>query len=347
MLMLTTIQDSVKQLLPNRARSSSSGWVSFNAVCCHHRGESADTRNRGGVKLNAGGAVTYHCFNCQFKTSYSVGRHLSFKFRKWLSWLGADENTIKRLVIDAIRVKDMLPSDSIDDTDPEEPIVFTARQLPANSQSFQATVADINLGRSPDELISDHMLAAATYMQARGVNVHKYDFYVTDVTAHNLHQRVIVPMVWQSEIVGYTARALVPDIKPKYHSQYEPNFVFNVDAQTTDRKFVIVCEGPFDAMAIDGVSVLGNECSEQQAEVIDRLKRQVIVVPDADRAGALMVDLALEYGWNVSFPVWQETCKDVNAAVVKYGKLFVIKTILDSMLSSRLKIELRKKKLYG
>jgi hypothetical protein len=33
--------------------------------------------------------------------------------------------------------------------------------------------------------------------------------------------------------------------------------------------------------------------------------------------------------------------------VVKYGKLFVLKTILDSKESSKLKIELMKKRLYA
>jgi DNA primase len=76
------------------------------------------------------------------------------------------------------------------------------------------------------------------------------------------------------------------------------------------------------------------------------LGREVIVVADRDRAGAKMVNNAIEYGWSVSFPVWLETCKDVNEAVVKYGKLFVLKTILDSKYSSKLKIELMKKKVY-
>jgi len=49
----------------------------------------------------------------------------------------------------------------------------------------------------------------------------------------------------------------------------------------------------------------------------------------------------------VSYPVWQETCKDLNEAVVKYGKLFVLKSILTARETSRLKIELKKKKLYN
>jgi DNA primase len=123
--------------------------------------------------------------------------------------------------------------------------------------------------------------------------------------------------------------------------------VFNLDKQHKDSKFVVVVEGPFDSMAVDGVSIQGSEISDTQAELIDRLQREVIVVPDTDSAGRKLVDRAIELGWTVSYPVWQETCKDLNEAVVKYGKLFVLKSILDARETSRLKIELKKKKLYN
>jgi hypothetical protein len=42
-----------------------------------------------------------------------------------------------------------------------------------------------------------------------------------------------------------------------------------------------------------------------------------------------------------------ETCKDINEAVLKYGKLFVVKAILEARESSKLKIELKKKRLYN
>ena len=70
-------------------------------------------------------------------------------------------------------------------------------------------------------------------------------------------------------------------------------------------------------------------------------------MPDADKAGQKLVNRAIEAGWSVSFPIWMETCKDINEAVVKYGKLFVIKSILDAKETSKLKIELKKKKLYS
>jgi DNA primase len=100
-------------------------------------------------------------------------------------------------------------------------------------------------------------------------------------------------------------------------------------------------------MSVDGVAILGNECSRVQADIIDGLDREVIVVPDSDKAGAKLVDQAILYGWSVSFPEWLSDVKDVNEAVVKYGKLFVLKSIIEAKQMSRLKIELHKKKLYS
>lgn len=346
--MLNSIQDAVRLILPHKRKTNAtSGWISFNAPCCHHNGERADTRSRGGMVMNPDGGTSYHCFNCNFKASYQPGRHLSYKFRKLLSWLGADEGTVKRLVIDAIRIKELVAPEQIVEAEEVEPINFKARPLPEEAQTLLALNTFYTLNDDKDVPPGFHN--SVVYLAGREVDLVKYDFYWTPETQYNLHKRVIIPMTWRNQIIGYTARAFDDTVKPKYHSSYEPNFVFNVDKQLADSKFVIVVEGPFDAMAVDGVAVLGNECSEVQADIIDSLGREVIVVPDADRAGSKLIDAALEYGWTVSFPVWQKdpNIKDVADAVAEYGKLFVLKSILDGKETSKLKIELRRKKLYN
>ena len=344
--MLNSIRDAVTQILPHKRKTNSaSGWISFMAPCCHHNGESADTRGRGGMILNADGGCSFHCFNCQFKASYVPGRHLTYKFRKLLSWLGADEGTVKRLVIDAIRIKDLIGPDQLIESVEQEEIKFKPRPLPAEAQDFHSLSTFYSLNNDQDVPQGYH--DGILYVAERQINLERYPFYWTPEVQYNLHKRVIIPFTWQGQTIGYTARAVQEDIKPKYFTQHEPNYVFNVDRQLPSSRFVIVCEGPFDAMAIDGVAILGNEVSEQQADIIDRLGRQVIVVPDTDRPGRKMVDAALEYGWDVSFPIWQESCKDINEAVVKFGKLFVLKSILAAVETSRLKIEIIKRRLYN
>jgi len=340
--MLDSIAHSVLQLLPARKKAGQNGWTSFNAPCCIHNGESADTRSRGGIK-STNGQISYHCFNCGYTSSFIPGRHLSFKFRKLLTWLGADDLTVRRLVIDAVRLKDLVAPEQI--AEPEQEITFEARTLPEEARnivdlaSFYAT-GDYN--NVPAEL-----LAAIEYVHRRQINIERYKFHWTPEEAYNLHRRIIIPFYYQGATIGYTSRAIADGIKPKYWSSHPADFVFNLDTQQSDWKFVIVCEGPFDAMSIDGVALSGSEVSDQQAELIDRLQREVIVVPDGDRAGKKLIDRAIELGWTVSFPVWLETCKDINEAVIKYGKLFVMKTILVARETSRLKIELKKKKLYS
>ena len=342
--MLTTIQDAVRQLLPAKRKTNSGGWTSFNAVCCDHNGESRDTRGRGGFAFNPDGSTSYHCFNCNFKASYQPGRHLTYKFRKLLTWMGASENEVKRLVIDAIRIKDLVAPEKLIEVEETEPINFKPRPLPEQAQTLQALHTFYELSNN-NTSVPREFHDAVIYSANRNIDLVKYDCYWTPEQSYNLHKRLIIPFTWRGQIIGYTARAVYDDVKPKYFNSHEPNYVFNVDKQSATGKFVIVVEGPIDAMTIDGVAILGNECHEQQADIIDSLGREVVVVPDSDRAGTNLVDAALEYGWSVSFPIWQDTCKDIAEAVVKYGKLFVLKSILAAKETSKLRIELKKKGL--
>ena len=354
--MLTTIQDAVKLFLPyKRKTNSSSGWISFNAPCCHHNGENADTRGRGGVIFDAGGSVNYHCFNCNYKATYRTGYHLNYKFRKWLNWLGASEAEVKKLVIDALRVKELAPPERFKEEVEHEEVVFPPRPLPTGAKEFTQLATFYELGNNGNyENVPSDFYNAVSYVQNRRVDMVKYDFYWTEDPEHNMHKRVIIPCYWKGELIGSTARTLEDGIKPKYYADYASNFVFNMDNQVSDNKVVLVMEGPFDAMAVDGVAVLSNECSEIQADIIDSMGKEVIVVPDFDVktvkgkqvwAGEKLVDQALEYGWAVSFPVWREEVKDVAEANEKYGKLFTMKAILDGKQTSRLKIELMKRKI--
>jgi hypothetical protein len=351
--MLDSIQQSVLQLLPARRKTGQNGWISFSAPCCIHNGETADTRGRGGIKTNAG-QISFHCFNCGFKASFIPGRHLTFKFRKLLAWLGADDLTIRRLVIDAVRLKELVAPEET--KEPEQEIAYEARALPEHARSVSELANFYSIGDYNN--VPAELLATIEYVHRRDIDLNKYEFYWTPEEAYNLHRRVIVPFRYRGQVAGYTSRAIADSIKPKYWSSHPADFVFNLDMQKPDWKFVIVCEGPFDAMSIDGVALNGSEISDQQVDLIDQLQREVIVVPDFDInvnentkkrtwAGQKIIDRAIEAGWTVSFPVWAETCKDINEAVVKYGKLFVIKSILASKETSRLKIELKKKKLYN
>jgi len=363
---MNIIQTEINTLLPAQ-RKTANKWISFNAPCCVHNGETADRRKRGGVLYSADGGVSYHCFNCGFKTSYRTGRPLTYKFKRWLDWMGADDNLVQRLVIEALRVKEQSPEQAQAENK-NKTISFASRPLPEHSATLRQLGLSMALKMQWNEnnhilwdetLVPPNALAVLDYVGTRYTDrSQNYDFYYTDETSYNLHRRVIIPFYWRDELIGYTARAVHTDVKPKYHSSYEPNYVFNMDQQTVEKQFVIVVEGPFDAMAVDGVAVLSSEVSDVQADIIDSLAREVIVVPDFDAhvnektgkkvwAGRSLVEAALDYGWSVSFPVWHEHHKDVAEAATALGSLFVLKSILDARQSNPLKIELQAKQIYN
>ena len=63
---MNEVQLGLLALLPSKRKTTPSGWTSFNAPCCHHRGNRADDRQRGGVLINPNGGFQYHCFNQRY-----------------------------------------------------------------------------------------------------------------------------------------------------------------------------------------------------------------------------------------------------------------------------------------
>jgi DNA primase len=147
-----------------------------------------------------------------------------------------------------------------------------------------------------------------------------------------------------NKIVGHTSRFLDNKI-PKYINEQQPGYVFNVDMQKPEWQVCIVTEGIFDALSIDGVAVMHDDINNDQALLLGSLNKQIIVVPDRDATGLKMCDKALELGYQVSLPNWDSDVKDVNDAVVKYGKLATLLSILHSATNSKIKIEMQRKKI--
>jgi DNA primase len=120
-----------------------------------------------------------------------------------------------------------------------------------------------------------------------------------------------------------------------------------VDNQPAEHKYVFVVEGPFDAISVDGVALLTNEISDQQARIINNIGKEVIVIPDQDKAGTILIDQAKELGWSIAFPTWNDTVKDCADAVLKYGKLFVVVDAIKTATSNPAKIEIEKRKMLN
>jgi DNA primase len=155
---------------------------------------------------------------------------------------------------------------------------------------------------------------------------------------------IVVPFTHNNQVVGHCQRFL-DDRTPKYINDIQPGYVFGTDLQSDAWNYVLVMEGVFDALSINGLAVLHAEINDAQVRLIRSLGKEVIVVPDQDAAGMKLVDRAVELGWSVSMPNWGDNVKDVNDAVIKYGRLGTLLTIMQAKETSKIKIELRKKSL--
>ena len=95
----------VVSFLPGKRKQTASGWISFNAPCCIHRGDTQDTRSRGGIKPSTDGSWSYHCFNCGYTASFVLGRNLTFKARKLLEWMNVPQEEIERINLESLKHK--------------------------------------------------------------------------------------------------------------------------------------------------------------------------------------------------------------------------------------------------
>ena len=316
-----SIVDAIYSYLPAKRKQTPSGWTKFNAVCCSHNGNTPDTRARGGMIRNSDG-VSYHCFNCGFKASYVAGRHLTRKMRQLLAWLGAPDDVISKLSLEALKIE----------SDQKE---LEAISLPTLPDKPLPKDCQLILDAAPNH---PEALAAAEYILDRGFTLDDYPW----MWSPEYPERFIIPFIYENRIVGWTGRKIVEG-KPKYLSEQTPGYVFNLDAQPYTRPYIIVVEGPLDAISVGGAAILGADIMDKQAMLINRIGGKPVLVPDCDKDGARSVERALELGWAVSMPEWGEGVKDVNDAIRKYGRLYTLYMIMTAKEESALKIQLAAK----
>ena len=311
----------VISFLPTKRKQTASGWISFNAPCCVHRGDTQDKRQRGGIKPGTDGSWSYHCFNCGFTASFVLGRNVTFKARKLLEWMNVPQEEIERINLESLKHKSIegLLGERQAIVNQLQNIGFEDRDLPADTQPLSTTgQAYLNSRKLPQD----------------------YPFLYKTMPRPG----IVVPFTHDNQVVGHTTRFL-DDRTPKYIQDIQPGYVFGTDLQGANWQYAIVVEGVFDALSINGLAVLHADINDAQVRLLRGLGRDAVVVPDQDAAGMKLVDRAVELGWSVSMPEWPADVKDVNDAVIRWGRLATLITILQAKETSRIKIELRKKQL--
>ena len=325
---MSIVSDIITAYLPSKRKTTPSGWTSFNAPCCHHNGNTADTRGRGGL-ISEGDTVSFHCFNCGFKASWQPGRGVSKGLRRLLVWLGAPDDAINKLTLDVMRINEGV------EVQQRKIEIPTFETVPLPPDAIKVTdITEFN----------KFSMAILEYMAARNLNLDDTDYYWSPSLGYR--DRLIVPFFFEQRIVGWTARTILADKQPKYLTENQPGYVYGLDEQSHNKVFAIVCEGPVDAIHVEGCALTGSEIGDQQAILINRLGKDIIVVPDRDKAGSKLIEAAIDRGWGVSLPEWDADINDIGDAVAKYGRLYTLYSIASAAETSPLKIRLRAKKWF-
>ena len=312
---------------PGKKKKTQSGWTSFNAPCCIHNGHSPDKRMRGGVKTE-GDDWSYHCFNCNFKCGFKLGRNISRNCRKFLSWCGMDDTDINKWSLHSLQHKDLLDSILMKKKQHTVP-KFKEVEMPKGELLY--------LGNAKHKVYIN-------YLATRGLTQNDYPFLVTPNEEGRNSQRLIIPYTYENKVVGSTSR-YIDDRVPKFINDQQPGYVFGIDLQKSDWNVCLVFEGIFDAISMSGCALTHNTINDDQVAILKKLDKQIIVVPDQDKTGLEICDRALELGFDVSLPNWADDVKDANDAVIKYGRLPTLISILEAATNSKIKIEIVRNKI--
>lgn len=305
-------------------KTTPSGWISANAVCCHSMGYTIDTRKRGGLLVKHDGSFAYSCFNCSFKASWEPGKKISNRCKRLFEWLGIPDDDIRKMSLYALS----LPSNTEFKVDQITIPVFDKIKPPPG-----ARVIDHN---TPYQIME--------YIVKRNLDPYISELYYTNVSGYT--NRLFFPIIYDRKLIGWTGRSVL-DKTPKYLSKQPVGCVYGLNKQSPYGRFVIVTEGIMDAIHVHGVALLGSQINQIQQQLLENLKRTIIVVPDRDLNGKKMFDTAIELGLNVSLPDWDIDIKDVSDAVDRYGRLVTFGSILTGVCSNTLKAKLIGKRWFN
>jgi hypothetical protein len=336
---MASLQQILLEHLPLKRRQNNKGWITFDSPCCHHRGHNPDRRSRGNCLINADGTVIYNCYTCGYKTGFD-GTHLGLKFESLLRWLGVSSDHLTSIKLEIL--KNQL--DGIDSNEHSQEIfrLPTFKEIPLPPHSHP--IDEISQWEDPPE----QYLKVLDYLVNRGDAIcSNYSFYWSSSHKNDMCDRLIIPFYHRNKIVGWTARYAgdipSPSTPRYFNSELQSGYIFNdLAMHRSERYSVILVEGPFDAIAVDGIGALGSKLSREQIAHIECSGKEIVLLPDRQKKNQDLIDIAIERGWYVSFPEWEDDIKDAADAAKRYGRIYTVRSTLASKTNSHLEINLKR-----
>jgi hypothetical protein len=283
---------------------------------------------RAGFRFD-GDAVAFHCFNCPLKAVFDpneAGREgqplISKNMQHVLADFNIPEDEWQRVLFSVMKQRDAGFTANAIDSKPVESI--EPMEIPLPETFYPLADAD------PDDKWA---MIARYYLEDRNIDPSSYPFMLSTKTdiphLKKWFGRVIIPVYKNEKLIYYTGRDLTGKAIKKYESPAvsRDRVIYGFDRlfENTEMPLYIV-EGWFDAVVIDGIAIFGNEISPTKMKWINRSRRKKVYIPDQFGNGFQAAKQAIDAGWSISTPDFGD-CKDVSAAVNKYGKLYVFQTL--------------------
>jgi hypothetical protein len=311
MFQTVTIQSLIEERVPFRPIST--GWSVGKCVLCN------DYKERAGFKFEDG-TVIYNCWNCSTGTTYEENSgKMSKTFRKVLRASGFDDSEISTAVNTPFFNKKQ-----------EDDKVITLSKLTSvktTTQTVKLPSGSLPIG---NEEHLEYQQALVNYLVGRCVDVSKFEFLFS--LEKRFKDRIIIPFYRNGNLIYWQARSIDPTEKKRYDNApvSRDAVIFNHDQlQSYSRLPLFVTEGVFDAMMVDGVSILGSQLSEAKADLLSKTQRRLIFVIDKDKNGAHLAQEVINRGWEIAFA--PNGAADINASVQRFGLSWTIFELMKSV----------------
>jgi len=316
------IEDIVRSHVPFMHGVTSKGW---HRVYCEVCGDGSRTKGpRGGWNF-IDTACFYHCFNCGVDGSYDPTREHPMS-------------------------KDMYNVFQSFGIPPNEYKILELRHNPERKkiQKKRVTLPKIDAPdyfKALDSFESDDKYAnrARTFLWDKyRITDKDYTFYLSTGKTSSiskeeqywckyLRKRIIIPAIYKNKMIYWQARIFVGDDTKKYVTAQVPNsyaVMYGMDnIYTSHDKPLYVTEGFFDSWHLGGVAIMSNTMNHAKLEILSRLTRPKIVVPDYNEDGFNLALQAVSEGWGIALPDIHPAT-DISQAIAMFGKLYVLKSIV-------------------
>lgn len=326
--MSNEVIDAIRRVIPSRTKRSGTGFIDFNCPSC------GDRRGRGGLLETPTGGFRYRCFNggCVFEevTGWEPGSPFVGRARRIFLDMGGDLSEISAELLTG-RTRVFLPlKEWLEWMQDEKTALmmhgaidiaydFPETELPPKTQylwDMKGRIAE----------------AAKAYVLGRGDCFADYPFCWTP----EYPKHVIVPFLHKNRIIGWIGRRFTND-KGVIHMKcqnWPTDYMLNQE-HLHKYDMVLVVQGVFDAIAIEGLCSFGNVLTPRQVNLLNQSGKKIVLVPDYKGTEWQQYwQTAKDNHWLLSVPDWggedtkKHHIKDPGDAIKQMGLLATMQKLM-------------------